>query len=73
MKKKKVTNEEIMERLNKLEKSNTMMSSIFLLYSIAITLIVAYFSVKNILFLILGIISYITGLILTNKNKIKLP
>ena len=72
--KKNYTNNDIMERLDNLEKRTTLLSSIILLYSIAITLIIYGISQKNPfnIYLGFGIISYILGLFLSYKHKIKL-
>lgn len=64
--------ENIMERLDALENRTTLMSAIFLLYSIGIVLVVSYFSTKEILHILLGIVCYGFGFALAIKNKLKL-
>jgi hypothetical protein len=74
MNKKDVSNQDIMDRLDILEKRTTQLSSIILLYSIAITLIIYGISQESPIniYLVFGIVSYILGLFLSYKHKIKL-
>lgn len=75
MKKGNVTNKDIMKRLDDLEKRNTIISGVILLYSIAIAFLIGYFSIEGIqgdLFLILGIVCYASGMILSLRKKIKI-
>jgi len=74
---KRITNEDLMKRIEKLEIQITFSSIIFLLYSLAIAFLIGYFSVEGSqgnLFLVLGITLYFFGIILSyriKKNKEK--
>jgi len=60
-----------MKRLDALENRTTLMSVIFLLYSIGIALLMSYFSTKEIIHLILGFVCYGFGGLLTSRHKIR--
>lgn len=65
------SNKNIMKRLDALENRTTLMSAIFLFYSIGIAIVISYFSTKEIIHLILGIVCYSFGGLLTIRHKIK--
>lgn len=67
MKKRNVTNKDIMKRLDALENRTTLMSVIFLLYSIGIAFVIGYFSTENIMSIVAGVICYGLGVILSLK------
>ena len=72
MKQKDFSNKGIMKRLDDLEKRNTEMSAIFLLYSLAVALVIGYYSTYNILNIFFGVVCYATGALLSIRHKIKL-
>jgi len=71
MKKRNVTNKDIMKRLDALENRNASMSVILLLYSLAITFVIGYFSTKEISFILSGAVCYVFGGLLSYMNKTK--
>lgn len=76
MKKRNPTNKDIMDRLDELEKRNTTMSAIFLLYSLAIAFLIAHFSSEGYLStfsLFFGGIFYLLGIIITVWKKLIKP
>jgi len=83
MKKRNPTNKDIIERLDDFEKRmtnrfeyfekrNTILSGVILLYSIAIALIIGYYSTYNILFIFLGVACYASGTLLAIKKGTKI-
>lgn len=61
----------ITKRLDDFENRNSVLSFIFLLFSIAIAFVIYYLSTKEIIHLCIGIICYIFGFIISYKHKIK--
>lgn len=63
-----------MDRLDKIEKRNTILSSVILLYTIAITLIIYGVSQENgiNIYTGLGIVSYVVGFFWDKKHKLGL-
>jgi len=60
---KRVTNKDIMKRLDELEKSTEIISASFLFYSIAIAFLLYSFVSKDTLYIALGLVCYIVGIL----------
>jgi len=61
----------IMKRLDEMDKKNTTISIIILFYSLAVALIIGYFSTYNILFIFLGVVCYASGILLSIFKGLK--
>ena len=70
MKKRNVTNKDIMKRLDDLENRNALMSVILLLYSLAVAFLIGYISTGDISFILVGAVCYVFGGLLTFRHKI---
>ena len=62
---KRITHQDIIDRIELSEEINQWMAGVFLLYSIAIAFLIASFALKDFFYVILGIICYITGIVIT--------
>jgi 1,4-dihydroxy-2-naphthoate octaprenyltransferase len=70
---KRITNKDIMDKLEEMDKKNTLTSLILFLYALAIALLIGYFSTFNIWLSVTGIFCYLLGIALSLRNKFKLP